>query len=123
MAFPWMGSFDPLTLTGPARFRAPPPPDVTSERYTRDYNEVKAKGAAVNSTRTPEQTDIAYFWTDNFAVQLNRGNPGARRYARSKDRRPRAALRARQHRRGGFAHHDLGHQEVLLRLAPGHRDP
>jgi len=73
MAFPWLGSFDPLTLTGPARFRAPPPPAVTSERYTRDYNEVKAKGAAVNSTRTPEQTDIAYFWTDNFAVQLNRG--------------------------------------------------
>ena len=43
MAFPWLGSFDPLTITGPARFRAPPPPDVTSERYTRDYNEVKAR--------------------------------------------------------------------------------
>ena len=41
-------------------------------RYTADYDEVKAKGALTNSTRTAEQTDIAYFWTDNFAVQWNR---------------------------------------------------
>jgi hypothetical protein len=72
MAVPWMASFDPFTLTGPARFRAPPPPEVTSGVYTADYNEVKAKGALTNSTRTAEQTDIAYFWTDNFAVQWNR---------------------------------------------------
>jgi hypothetical protein len=72
MAAPWMATFEPLALTGPARFRAPPPPELTSEQYTRDYNEVKAKGALTGSTRTPEQTDIAYFWTDNFAVQMNR---------------------------------------------------
>ena len=30
MAVPWMASFDPFTLTGPARFRAPPPPELTS---------------------------------------------------------------------------------------------
>ncbi len=52
MAVPWMASFDPFTLTGPARFRAPPPPDLTSDVYTADYNEVKAKGALTNSTRT-----------------------------------------------------------------------
>jgi len=72
MAVPWMASFDPFTLTGPARFRAPPPPDLTSDVYASDYNEVKAKGALTSSTRTAEQTDIAYFWTDNFAVQWNR---------------------------------------------------
>lgn len=72
MTFVPLGAFDPLTLTGPARFRASPPPEVTSARYTTDYHEVKAKGALVNSTRTPKQTDIAYFWTDNFAVQWNR---------------------------------------------------
>lgn len=76
MAFVQLGSFHPVTLTGPARFRAPPQPDVTSNRYTTDYNEVKAKGAAVNSTRTPEQTDIAYFWSDNFGVQFNRAIQG-----------------------------------------------
>jgi hypothetical protein len=72
MFAPWMASFEPFALTGPARFRAPPPPELTSEEYTRDYNEVKARGALTGSTRTPEQTDIAYFWTDNFAVQMNR---------------------------------------------------
>ena len=72
MATPWLGALDPLTMTGPARFRAPPPPALTSARYTADYNEVKAMGALTNSGRTPAQTDLAYFWTDNFAVQWNR---------------------------------------------------
>ena len=72
MAVPWMASFDPLTMTGPSRFRAPAPPALTSLRYALDYNEVKAKGALTGSTRTAEETDAAYFWTDNFAVQWNR---------------------------------------------------
>lgn len=76
MHAPWMANFAPFTLTGPARYRAPPPPELTSARYAADYNEVKAKGALLNSTRTAEQTDIAHFWTDNFAVQWNRAVRG-----------------------------------------------
>jgi len=76
MHAPWMAGFNPLALTGPARFRAPPPPELTSAQYTRDYNEVMAKGALTGSTRTPEETDIAYFWTDNFVVQWNRAIRG-----------------------------------------------
>jgi hypothetical protein len=72
MLTPWMADFDPFTLTSPARFRADPPPALTSERYRRDYEEVKALGALVGSSRTAEQTDIAYFWTDNFFAQTNR---------------------------------------------------
>jgi hypothetical protein len=72
MAFVPLATFHPLTLTGPARFRAPPPPELTSARYATDYNEVKAKGALNNSARTPEQTDIGHFWSENFAVQWNR---------------------------------------------------
>jgi hypothetical protein len=72
MAFVPLATFHPLTLTGPARFRAPPPPELTSARYATDYNEVKAKGALNNSTRTPEQTDVGHFWSENFAVQWNR---------------------------------------------------
>ena len=72
MAFVPLADFNPLTLTGPARFRAPPHPEVTSDRYTTDYNEVKAKGALVGSTRTAEQTDIGHFWSENFSVQWNR---------------------------------------------------
>lgn len=72
MVSPWMGAFEPFALTGPARFRAPAPPALTSARYTADYNEVKALGPLTGGTRTSAQTDVAYFWTDNFAVQLNR---------------------------------------------------
>lgn len=72
MVTPWMGSFDPFTLTSPTRFRAPPPPAVTSDRYTRDYNEVKELGSLASTKRTAEQTDLAYFYSDNFPVQANR---------------------------------------------------
>jgi hypothetical protein len=72
MATPWIGSFDPFVLTGSARFRAPPPPALNSARYAADYNEVKAMGSLTGSARTPAQTDVAYFWTDNFFVQWNR---------------------------------------------------
>jgi hypothetical protein len=72
MAAPWMGGFDPFTLTSPTRFRAPPPPALTSERYTRDYNEVKALGSLDSAKRTAEQTDLAYFYSDNTPAQWNR---------------------------------------------------
>jgi hypothetical protein len=72
MATPWMADFDPFTLTSPTRFRATPPPALTSARYARDYEEVKALGAFANSSRTAEQTDLAYFYTDNFPAQWNR---------------------------------------------------
>jgi hypothetical protein len=72
MHAPWMADFDPLAITGPGRFRAPPPPELTSAEYTADYNEVKEKGALTGSTRTAEQTDVAYFWTENFVAQWNR---------------------------------------------------
>lgn len=72
MLAPWMATTDPYTLTGPARFRPAPPPALDSERYAKEYNEVKALGALVSTTRTAEQTDIAYFFTDNIFAQWNR---------------------------------------------------
>jgi hypothetical protein len=33
---------------------------------------VKAFGSAASAVRTPEQTDIAYFWSDNTPIQWNR---------------------------------------------------
>ena len=72
MGFLQMATFEPFALTGPARFRAPPPPPISSEEYVRDYNEVKAKGSLTDSTRTPEQTDISNFWTDNPILMWQR---------------------------------------------------
>ena len=45
------------------QFRPGPPPDLKSAVWARDYNEVKAMGARTGSQRTPEQTEIARFWT------------------------------------------------------------
>ena len=67
-----MANFDPFTLTGPMRFRADPPPALTSDRYRKDYDEVKKLGSFGSTHRTPAQTDIAYFYTDNFLAQWNR---------------------------------------------------
>lgn len=72
MAAPWMAEFDPFTLTSPTRFRAAPPPALISDRYTRDFNEVKALGALTGSSRTAEQTDLAYFYSDNIPALWNR---------------------------------------------------
>jgi hypothetical protein len=81
MATPWMADFDPFTLTSPTRFRASPPPALTSARYARDYNEVKELGALTGSRRTAEQTDLAYFYSDVFPAQWNRALRGiATRY-------------------------------------------
>ena len=73
MLAPWLGSVKPFTIKNPSQFRPPPPPGLNSPEYTRDYNEVKAMGAAdPNSSRTPDETDLAHFWNANYVVLLNR---------------------------------------------------
>jgi hypothetical protein len=72
MVTPWLGTTEPFTLTSPRRFRAPPPPALDSARYWQDYEEVKAMGALHGSARTAQQTDLAYFYNDNFFAQWNR---------------------------------------------------
>jgi hypothetical protein len=47
-----------------------PPPALTSSRYTRDFNEVKALGGVI-SERTTEQTDTALFYSGNPLIQFN----------------------------------------------------
>jgi hypothetical protein len=52
----------PWVLDKCDQFRPGPPPELTSDVWARDYNEIKALGAKNNSKRTPEQTEIAKFW-------------------------------------------------------------
>jgi hypothetical protein len=55
-------------------FRPPGPPLLDSARWAADYNEVKAIGRAVGSTRTAEQTEIALFWADGAGTETPPGH-------------------------------------------------
>jgi hypothetical protein len=72
MAVPWLADVTPFVVLDNSQFAAPPPPRVGSGLYRQDYYEVKALGALVGSSRTPEQTQIASFWAENFFAQINR---------------------------------------------------
>ncbi len=72
MATPWLGAVPCFTLQSGDQFRAKPPPPLTSTRYATDYNEVRAVGAHSNSTRTPEQTELAYFYAGNNFILWHR---------------------------------------------------
>ena len=76
MAVPWLANVLPFTLTSPSQFRADPQPALTSPQYTRAYNEVKAFGSLSSAARSPEQTELAYFYAGSFVVILNSGVAG-----------------------------------------------
>ena len=61
-SLPGWGKVTPFVLRSASQFRPEAPPDLTSEQYAKDYNEIKQIGISVGSTRSAEQTDIALFW-------------------------------------------------------------
>ena len=61
-AVPHWGQRRPWVMTRGDQFRPGPPPGLGSDAWARDYNEIKALGAANSTQRTPEQTAIAKFW-------------------------------------------------------------
>lgn len=52
----------PWLITSSSQLRPGPPPAFTSDVWVRDYNEIKAFGGKVSTSRTAEQTEIARFW-------------------------------------------------------------
>jgi hypothetical protein len=73
-ALPQWGFVTPFAMSSSSQFRPPGPPALDSQQYTEDYNEVKALGAAVGSTRTAEQTEIALFWADGAGTETPPGH-------------------------------------------------
>ena len=72
MSAPWMGDVTPFALRDVAGvLHEPGPPHLTSGRYARDYNEVKAVGARFGSSRTDDQTSLANFYSGNFLTMMN----------------------------------------------------
>jgi hypothetical protein len=74
-------TFKPWVMTSASQFRAPPPPALTSETWTRDVNEIREVGSLASSLRTPEQTTVGRFWLLTGARTYN---PIVRQVALSK---------------------------------------
>ena len=65
-ATPWVGQMVPFTMQSASQFLpVNGPPDLGSQQWAREFNEVKLLGAANSSVRTAAQTEIALFWTAN----------------------------------------------------------
>jgi hypothetical protein len=67
----------PFSIPSSSAYRVEAPYDVTSAAYAADFDEVKTLGAAVGSTRTADQSELAIFWLEGtfdswmqIAVQL-----------------------------------------------------
>jgi hypothetical protein len=67
-----VGQVTPFTLVDPSCFRPGGPNPLTSEGYTRDFIETRDFGRVDSSIRTPEMTDVVYFWSENTYAQWNR---------------------------------------------------
>lgn len=61
-----------FALERPNQFRAPPPPEISSDGYTQAFNEVKEIGRFQSMSRTPDQTHIALWWKDFAENSHNR---------------------------------------------------
>jgi membrane-associated phospholipid phosphatase len=55
----------PFAIARADEFRPGPPPQLTSDEYTKVFNEVQSLGFITSTTRTPEQTQIGTFWNGN----------------------------------------------------------
>ena len=57
-----VGQIKPFTFDRQSRFRPGGPDPLTSVAYFGDFTETKDFGRSNSAVRSPEQTDIAYFW-------------------------------------------------------------
>jgi hypothetical protein len=91
-----VGGITPFTARTVNAFRTDGPDPLQSERYARDFAETRDFGRADSSLRTAEETDIAYFWSENPYVHWNR-NVIALAVAQELDVRQTARLLAMVH--------------------------
>jgi len=65
---PFLRFVTPFGYDDPARFRPHAPPALGSRTYTADYNEIKDLGRATETSRTPEQSATALFWSPSASA-------------------------------------------------------
>lgn len=62
----------PFTFSEPAAFRPDGPAAFDTTQWVRDFNETKRFGRADSAIRLPEQTDVAWFWSEHAYIHWNR---------------------------------------------------
>jgi hypothetical protein len=69
---PWLGQMRPFTMTGASQFLPDGPPQLTSEEWVNDYNQVRILGQVNSTLRTEAQSEIGLFWTEHTGQQYSR---------------------------------------------------
>jgi PAP2 superfamily len=64
----------PWAMGSSSQYRPPTPLTLDSAKWAADYNEVKALGAKVGSSRTADQDQIALFWADGAGTETPPGH-------------------------------------------------
>ncbi len=71
-AAPHWRQVTPFVLTSSSQFRTAPAPALTSEAYTRAFNEVKRVGGKTSTQRSQDETHYAAFWYEFSDIGWNR---------------------------------------------------
>jgi hypothetical protein len=59
---PDWGKVTPFVMESATQFGAAPPPKITSKAYAQAFEQTKALGAIDSKVRTPNETNIGFFW-------------------------------------------------------------
>jgi hypothetical protein len=73
---PQVANVTPFLAESPDQFRPDGPNELTSHAYAVEFERTRLYGARFGSLRSPEQTEIAQFWTENTVGQYNRALRG-----------------------------------------------
>ena len=65
-----LGRVTPFAIDSVARYRVPPPPALRSERYARNYEEVKRVGDIASRERPKDRADVARFFAPDDIVPI-----------------------------------------------------
>src|SRR5690606_35102279 len=71
---PGWGRVTTFCVPAGAHFQPHKPPTLTSSAYAFEYEIVRQLGAREGSTRTPEQSEIALFWSDGAGTETPPGH-------------------------------------------------
>jgi hypothetical protein len=71
---PQWANLVPFAMTSSSEFLPPGPPPLTSQAWANAFNETESVGSINSTTRTADQTQVAYFWADGKGTETPPGH-------------------------------------------------